>query len=300
MLMNKRVLLVFFLFFIFASLAVWLFLFKSSIFHLFVSEQPFALLCIVALYFSSHSVRMLRLSLLTLDEREKALSLMGAHALTAFPSAFLPFKIGEFLRLGGFFYVYSGRRKALAIWLAERFSDIVVLVLCIVGFYIFNVEVPAEMRAVFMVFLSACLLGLFGMFAVSKVFVYLNRHLVLVSHSSRGLSLLKVSHGLRLLEADVVKSVEGRLSGILLLTILVWALEMLAIAVFVKVIEANEPSMASLFYSILLGGLTDGSNTQLNVFGLHQSLALALLASVFLVLAGTATLLKESRSQDAR
>lgn len=69
---------------------------------------------------------MLRLALLTLDERYKAFPLILAHTLTAFPSSFLPFKIGEVLRLAAFFHVFKRRQKALAVWMAERFGDVLV------------------------------------------------------------------------------------------------------------------------------------------------------------------------------
>lgn len=237
---------------------------------------------VAALYIASHVFRMLRLALLTLDERDKAFQLIAAHTLTAFPSSFLPYKIGEVLRLAAFFHVFERRQKALAVWLAERFGDVLVIAIFILGLYLFNVSVPASMRAVFVIFVLACVVGLFGLFAVAKVLVYLNRHLVLTSHSKRGLILLRASHRLRCLELDIYRSIEGRLSGFLLLSVLIWAIEILAMSLFIQQFSNGEPDFATLFISSLLASLPGGIGDGAVAFGLYQSLALAALTLFFL------------------
>ena len=167
------------------------------------------LLVITTLYLCSHVLRMFRLVLLTLDKRNSVLPLVTAHALTALPSSFLPFKLGEVLRLTAFFCVFDARQKAIAVWLAERFGDVLVISAFILGFYLLEINVPSGMRAVFIIFVLASGLCLVGMFAVAKVFVYLNRHLVTTSLSPRGLLLLRTSHVLRSLEMSIHGSLRG-------------------------------------------------------------------------------------------
>jgi len=249
---------------------------------------------LTVLYLCSHLLRMLRLALLTLDERHKVFPLISAHTLTAFPSSFLPFKLGEFLRLGAFVYVYDRRQKALAIWLAERFGDVLVITAFILGLYLLNVRIPPAMRTVFVLFTFASIFGLLGLFAVAKVFVYLNRHLVLTSHTQRGLALLRASHALRRLEAAVYKSVEGRVSGFVLLSILIWTAEILALSLFMNQFAINEPDFAVFFLSGLLASLPGGG--AVSSFGLYQSLALVVLTLVFLLGVWVATRLKFVRT----
>ena len=237
------------------------------------------LLGITILYLCSHVFRMLRLILLTLDKRDKAFPLVAVHPLTAFPSSFLPFKLGEILRLAGFFHVFDTRQKALAVWLAERFGDVLVITTFILGLYLFNIAVPHAMRIVFILFVLASVLGLGGLFAIAKVFVYLNRHLVLTSLTPRGLVLLRMSHMLRGLEVAIYRSVEGRLAGFLLLSVLIWSFETLALALFINQLDIGEPDFAALFVSGLLASLPGGSNS----FGIYQSLALAALTLLFLL-----------------
>jgi hypothetical protein len=240
------------------------------------------LLGITVLYLCTHVLRMLRLVLLTLDERSKAFPLIAAHTLTAFPSSFLPFKLGEVLRLAAFFCVYERRQKALAVWMTERFGDVLVITAFILGLYLLNISVPPAMRTVFVLFVLASGIGLVGLFAVAKVFVYLNRHLVLTSLTPRGLVLLRTSHVLRRLEAAIYKSVEGRISGFLLLSVLIWSFEILALSLFIDQLAIGEPDFAALFASGLLASLPAGGGGS-NAFGIYQSLALVALTIVFLL-----------------
>lgn len=241
------------------------------------------LLKIAALYLSSHLFRMVRLALLTLDERDKAFPLVAAHTLTAFPSSFLPFKIGEVLRLAAFLHVFERRRKAIAVWLAERFGDVLVITLFILGLYLLKIPIPSAMHTVFVLFVVAGAIGLLGMFATAKVFVYVNRHLVLASHSVHGLALLRASHLLRGLELDVQRSVEGRLSALFLLSLFIWAVEISALSMFINQFAIGEPDWASLFAAGLLASLPGGAAVAVN-FGLYQSLALVVLTLLFLLL----------------
>jgi hypothetical protein len=241
-----------------------------------------ALAGIIVLYLCSHFLRMLRLALLTLDERQKVFPLIAAHTLTAFPSSFLPFKLGELLRLGAFLQIYENRQKGLAVWLAERFGDILVITAFILWLYLFDIKVPPAMRTVFILFAFAGIFGLLGLFAVAKVFVYLNRHLVLTSHTPRGLVMLRASHALRCLEGTIYKSVEGRLSGFLLLSTLIWSVEIVALSLFINQLAIDQSDFAAFFASGLLASLP-GGGAGLASFGLYQSIALVFLTIVFLL-----------------
>jgi hypothetical protein len=241
------------------------------------------LLAVSSVYMCAHLLRMIRLALLTLDERSKVFSLMSAHALTAFPSSFVPFKLGEVLRLAGFLHVYNGRRKALAVWLAERFGDVLVLTGLIISMYLFKFSIPHAMRVVFPLLVLATLLGLVAIFSMARISVYLNRHLVLTSHSGRGLKLLRFSHWMRGLEKEIHKTVESRLPAVLLLSTLIWAFEIFALSLFARQLSQDEPDFAGLFTSALLASLPGGTVTDAPTFGLYQSLALIVLAIIFLI-----------------
>lgn len=229
---------------------------------------------VLLLYAASHLCRMLRLAMLSLDQREHVPALLAAHGLTAFPSSLLPFKIGEILRLTAFLHVFPGRRKALAVWLAERCADVLVLASLMLGLSLFEVQLPAPMRTVFLLFLAASAFVLLTLFAAAKTFVYLNRHLVLASTSRRGLALLRASHALRQLELELLRSLEGRLTGLLLLSVLIWLLEISALAMFIAHLAPGGSGFAALFAHGLLANLGPGPAGA----GQYQALVLAALA----------------------
>lgn len=260
-------------------LPAWLALHWRAVLELLRGGAMPLLLAVFALYGAAHLSRMLRLALLTLDRREKAPALAVAHALTAFPSSLLPFKIGEILRLAALFHVYGDRRKALAVWLAERFGDVLVIVALILALYLLQVDVPPAMRLVFVVFVVVSAFGLTALFAVAKTFVYLNRHLVLASHSARGLTLLRVSHALRQLELDIYRSVEGRLAGLLLVSVLIWVLEIAALALFIELVANSGAGFGALLADGVLASLAGSASA---AFGLYRSVALIALTVLFL------------------
>lgn len=274
-------------------LPAWLLLHGRAVLALLRSDAMPLLLAVCALYGAAHVSRMLRLALLTLDQRDKAAPLAAAHALTAFPSSLLPFKIGEILRLAALFHVYGYRRKALAVWLAERFGDVLVIAALILALYLLQVEVPAAMQRVFVLFVVISAFGLLALFAVAKTFVYLNRHLVLSSHSPRGLALLRASHALRQLELDIYRSVEGRLAGLVLVSVLIWVLEIAALLLFIRLVATGWSGFGPLFAQGLMASLAGSASA---AFGLYRSLALIALTALFLAGLALAARIRHTRS----
>lgn len=234
---------------------------------------------VLSVYLLSHFLRMLRLSLLTLDKRDAILPLLSSHALTALPSSLLPFKLGEVIRLAGFFVVYKNH-KALAVWLAERFGDIVIISLLILLLYMSDAHVPTSLKLLFIVFISCSLLAVVAFFAVSKTFIYLNRYLVLNSTSRRSLVLLKISHQLRLLETTIYQSVQGRFLGLLILSLFIWLCEISAVMLFLKGINIIEISALTHYFTAGLSGLFHNSSLTMNYESLKE-LILLLLTAVF-------------------
>ncbi|MEZ7781121.1 lysylphosphatidylglycerol synthase domain-containing protein [Cupriavidus gilardii] len=276
------------------TVVAWLWDSGPAIGGLARSDRAWGLMGIVAVYLGSHLFRMLRLALLTLDERDKIFPLMAAHGLTAFPSSFLPFKLGEILRLAAFFRVYDRHRKAFAVWLVERFGDVLVIACFILGLYLFKVDIPDSMRIIFVLFVMVSVIGLVGLFAFAKALVYLNRHLVLSSHSRRGLVLLRFSHALQTLEADIRRSVESRVSGFILLSVLVWSTEIAALSLFVHRFSSGNPDFSALFVSGLLASVAGDAAGGTAAFGFYQSLCLATVALVALITVLLSTVLRSA------
>lgn len=232
------------------------------------------------LYGVSQLLRMLRLALLTLDRRAEISRVVAAHALTAFPSIFLPFKLGEVLRLSSFIIAFKGGRRAYALWLSERFFDVTVIALLIMTLSVMNVGMPEATKVIFRIFFLISIFGLLTIFAITRVMVYLNRHLVLVSHSAHGLLLLKASHWIRLLEAEVRGCIQGRSAGLVVCSVAIWSLEIAALINFMNYMGITHTQFGAMFATVLMSRISTHSLQNLVDFGSYQSVTLAVVALV--------------------
>lgn len=280
---------------LFMSICGWA-LWKRPVEEIYLTQDGGGkITAVIVLYLFSHLFRIARLALLSLDERKKVVPLAAAHSLTAFPSSFLPFKLGEILRLATFFWVFDYSGKALAVWFAERFGDVLVVSLLIIGLYFFKVNIPQSMQILLMIFVLASVMALVGLFAVAKVLVYLNRHLVLSSYSKHGLQILKISSVLRKLEMNVYKSLEGRFTAFLLLSVLIWSVEVGALSLFMNAFLVDRSNFAVMFNSGLLASLPGGGGSKDHLFGFYQSLALLGLTGISLLISGIILIMRSKR-----
>lgn len=98
--------------FLFCAFSVlWLLYIRHDIINTF-STTPLKIIGIISgLYLLSHIFRIIRLAIITLDDRQKIISLATIHILTSLPVLLIPFKLGEIIRLIGFFYVFRSIKK---------------------------------------------------------------------------------------------------------------------------------------------------------------------------------------------
>ncbi|MFZ9858256.1 MAG: lysylphosphatidylglycerol synthase domain-containing protein [Roseiflexaceae bacterium] len=236
------------------------------------------------IYLLSHILRMLRLVMLSFDERPVSWRLVFVHAMTAFPSSFLPYKIGEVLRFSGFFHVLVKPHKAVAVWFVERLGDVVTIILFTVSLFAFNIGMNDNMRNTFVVFIFLGILMMLGVVSVNHFFAYLHHYLITYTSSNRGLLLLKVVHELRYIITSARKTLEGRFLAILLLSWLIWICELLAISLFVNQL-VDDTTIPTLFYFGLVSGISQNLNTDgIYGFGLYQASALITLPVIIYLL----------------
>ena len=254
--------------------AGWVVLRQQSVLQALGEAALLSILGACALYLFSHLFRMLRLALLTLDDRHRALPLIFAHALTAFPSSLLPFKIGEILRLASFYHVYGYRQKALAVWLIERFGDLVVLAILMIGLMLFQQDVSGIPQGFLSLVVLGLSLGLLCLLSLSKILHYLSRHLVLTGQKRRDLALLRASDALFRIELDIHRSITGRWAGFLVLSAFIWAMEILAFAQFLKIVQHEDAHLGAMFSDAFLTGLSLSGNQFAHLFETYRSGAL--------------------------
>lgn len=252
----------------------WLVLRQKDVLQAVGEAALLSILGVCGLYLCSHMFRMLRLALLTLDDRHQALPLIFAHALTAFPSSLLPFKVGEVLRLASFYYIYDYRQKALAVWLVERFGDLAVLAVLITGLTIVQQDIAGIPQGLLSLVVLGLSLGLLCLLSLSKILHYLSRHLVLTGQKRRDLGLLRVSDALFRMELDIRKCITGRWAGFLLLSAFIWTMEILALAQFLKIVDHGNANLGAMFSDVFFTGLSFSGNGFAHLFEMHRSGAL--------------------------
>lgn len=288
--MNRHVLRIYLA--LLASVAVgWMALRQKDVLQAMGEVTLLSILGVCGLYLCSHMFRMLRLVLLTLDDRCRALPLVFAHALTALPSSLLPFKVGEALRLASFYCIYDYRQKALAVWLVERFGDLAVLAVLIAGLTIVQQDIAGIPQGLLSLVVLGLSLGLLCLFSLSKILHYLSRHLVLTGQKRRDLGLLRISDVLFRVELDMRRCINGRWTGFLLLSAFIWTMELLTLAQFLKIVDRGNTNLGAMFSDAFFTGLSFSGNGFAHLFETYRSVALimgtlAMMAALLLSVRG--------------
>ena len=195
----------------------------------------------MGLYFAAHAFRCVRLYILSLGSRRGGARLVAAHCLTAWPSAVIPFKAGELLRLAGFSAAVRSPLDGVAIWFIERLSDALALTALIIAL---SFMFPMSRQAMIILYLTsgfivACA---FGAWLTFEVLPFLRNDLLLRSRSRKGLVLLRFLHRVQVTLAAAQRLLIGRFSATLLAGFVIWGCEFAAIALFAIGAGASERS----------------------------------------------------------
>jgi hypothetical protein len=253
-----------------------------NLFHAARSPSGYQFLFAAQFYLVAHVLRMARLALLSLDARAQAAPLALMHGGTAFVSFFIPWKLGEFLRLVGFCTVID-KQKALSIWLCERFADLAIITTLLFVLQFSANKPPVVLQKLLIVFSLAGLFALLFFLALSRMLNYLRRHLILTSLSERSLRTLKFSHTISELENQIKLVLEGRVLGLIFLSIAIWIFELYAINTALAQYQQSD-YLANFSQSIFMS-LLPSTNPQLLQFSLFQQAVLAMLMLCSIALA---------------
>ena len=139
----------------------------------------------LALYLGAHTFRCVRLYVLSLGERKGGARLVAAHCLTVWANAVIPFKLGEILRIAGFGAAMKSPTTGGSIWLIERFSDAVAILVVVGGVSLFFPPAQDTMIALGVAggfILASCL----GAWVLSEIVPFLRRDLILERFRTAG------------------------------------------------------------------------------------------------------------------
>jgi hypothetical protein len=190
------------------------------------------------LYFGGHVLRCARLYILSLGARRGGARLVAAHCLTAWASAVIPFKLGELLRIAGFGAAVRSPLNGAAIWMVERLSDAVALIVLILTMAWFTpVQGPGAIALAISIGFIIVFAG--GAWMLTELTPFLRDDLLYRSRSPKGLWLLRVVNSIERAMAEAKVLLVGRFSATLLTALVIWTCEFAALALWAGALNAT-------------------------------------------------------------
>ena len=243
--------------------------------------MPAADLSLIALtlYFGAHAFRCVRLYTLSLGERKGGARLVATHCLTVWANAVIPFKLGEILRIAGFGIAMRSASAGAGIWLIERFSDAVAILVLVGGASLLLPEMEG----------TATTLGIAATFIVICCFVawvmietvpFLHADLVLRSRSRKGFLALQIVNQAEQSIEQARRLLVGRFSLTVLLGLIIWTLDLGAIVLW----SLSAGTGAELAHTFLLGGQEPAQTLRLPVFIAFTAIGFVFLGGIALQL----------------
>ncbi len=187
-------------------------------------------LVFVLLFAAAHAFKFMRFYLVLLEEKGLTFpSVFFLYARTTFANLVIPFKLGEFYRIGAVSRMTRSLRTGLACVAVDRFFDTAALLAMILPF-----EIMAAGKVSLLPGFLFCLLILLFLAYISfpPSYRYLNRYLILHKKSERAMTALRVLDYLRDWYRYAEKLITGRSPLILLSSFLGWGAEFLALKAF--------------------------------------------------------------------
>ena len=211
------------------------------------------ILIVCLFYISSHILRIIRLGILTIHESQYRSKIILAQASTSLLTLFFPFKLGEIVRVYSFVQICKDNKSGIVIWAIDRIPDVFFISSYIVLLYIINAR-PSGVFHVFLIillFLSDIILCLLLLtFFLSD---YLTRRLVLTSLSKRSHEILKHVNKINSLKRNVTYKVSGRVTPLLIITLLIWLCELCSMKAFAGFSRLSFTDLSSLLSDVFVG-----------------------------------------------
>ena len=191
----------------------------------------------LGLYLIGHLFRALRLALLINASHLRRLFAM--HFYTAACSAIIPFKLGELVRLNEISYWCTNFwRGLLVIWI-ERAFDITALALLLSGLILNDAQSFADVRSLVWLIAAFMVITLGVFFILPEELFRLNLHVIRTYKGRKALRILRIVDGFYELLQQARPLLDGKLTALSVLTLLIWGFELTAIMMIVDVVSWN-------------------------------------------------------------
>ncbi|QDD01780.1 hypothetical protein FIT69_04230 [Candidatus Methylopumilus planktonicus] len=249
-----------------------------SLFH--NREIFFNFLAIFAIYASTHILRLIRIYILLVEDKEEVINIQLMHIHSAFIGSLMPYKIGEFVRLIGFIFIGHAKRNSFALWFSERFLDLISIAILIGIIWIVNLEISDNIEYLFKIYALFVFLIIFFTFAIKNLIFFLNRYLVLNSISERSFKLLRFGNSLEKFWKLIVALHKKRLPFLVFLSLIIWFTELTSVFIFIKLF-LNNVNVSEAFTAILIGNVDPVSQIEIAPFIFYRTSTLGIMTFIF-------------------
>jgi len=193
-----------------------------------------------AAYFLAHIVRAIRLFIIVGIRAPSIRSLIYTQLMTNGVNLLLPFKLGEVYRIVEFSRLFKNSSTTIYSIVLERFLDLVFLLLVLlilIKSFGASPEVESGLSIIFYISFSLLILALIFIYIIPNNINELRLFIAKNSSKERGIRWLK---RLKYVDLSINKTfygVKNNSSTILLLTLVIWALEVCSFMFFVSVLD---------------------------------------------------------------
>ncbi len=235
---------------------------------------------VIFLYIVAHLFRIIRLQLMMIGSENNADGISLIHGITALPSSLLPFKLGEFIRLSGFLLIAKSKVKIFLVWILERYYDITFLTILIFLLIIYGAKLPEPLVILLKVFFVINILLIIFFLSITNLLIYLKRYFIFKSRSSRGLKFLNLIHNITLIQKEINEVLKGRVVSYILLTLIVWLIDGLAVYCLFKFQNSLNFTYAEFVNRELLNTININSDLIIDYYAYLKIVSLGLLGLI--------------------
>lgn len=241
----------------------------TSIMEVLVKFENVEILIAIGLYLLSHTIRVLRLLLLSPIMSVDIRSLWKEQYKANGVNLLVPFKLGESYRLIYFKKFFGSYSNSFAILVAERFLDLLTIFLFLsVTLYLSDIDIP-EVKYLFYISAFLLIIALIILFIFDEILMIL--HKIFLNKPSTKITLIAIEFSGNLIRAiKKIKSIlNNKYISCIFVSCIIWLLEISAFFIFLELLGFKLDLM--IFLALAVSFATLLPNAPLGYGGLQAA-----------------------------
>jgi len=241
----------------------------TSIMEVLVKFENVEILIAIGLYLLSHTIRVLRLLLLSPIMSVDIRSLWKEQYKANGVNLLVPFKLGESYRLIYFKKFFGSYSNSFAILVAERFLDLLTIFLFLsVTLYLSDIDIP-EVKYLFYISAFLLIIALIILFIFDEILMIL--HKIFLNKPSTKITLIAIEFSGNLIRAiKKIKSIlNNKYISCIFISCIIWLLEISAFFIFLELLGFKLDLM--IFLALAVSFATLLPNAPLGYGGLQAA-----------------------------